>query len=291
MRTKSFYTLKLLIVFFSGLVYGQETQTAQAEISPKSADSLSLVTSKKDSIQKEPLLLDKVRYTAKKRVNIDRKENKLYLVDEAELYYQDITLRAGLIILDYKTKDVYAGRIADSVGNLSQYPYFKQGPNEVNPDSIRYNFETQKALIWNSKSAQSGMNVFSEFTKKENDSVFYLSGAKVTTAGDLETADYYFKTRRAKLVPGGKIVTGLTNMYISDVPTPIALPFSYFPSNQELTSGFLFPSISENNNRGYAIQNGGYYFNLSEYFNLAITSDYFTNGSYGMSFDTNYRKR
>lgn len=291
MRTKSFYTLKLLIVFFSGLVYGQETQTAQVEISPKSADSLSLVTSKKDSIQKEPLLLDKVRYTAKKKVNIDRKENKLYLVDEAELYYQDITLRAGLIILDYKTKDVYAGRIADSVGNLSQYPYFKQGPNEVNPDSIRYNFETQKALIWNSKSAQSGMNVFSEFTKKENDSVFYLSGAKVTTAGDLETADYYFKTRRAKLVPGGKIVTGLTNMYISDVPTPIALPFSYFPSNQELTSGFLFPSISENNNRGYAIQNGGYYFNLSEYFNLAITGDYFTNGSYGMRFDTNYRKR
>lgn len=245
----------------------------------------------KDSLKKEPLLLDKVRYTAVQKVNIDRKANKLYLVDQAELYYQDITLRAGLIILDYKTKDVYAGRIADSVGNLSQFPYFKQGPNEVTPDSIRYNFETQKALIWNSKSAQSGMNVFSEFTKKENDSVFYLSGAKVTTAGDLETADYYFKTRKAKLVPGGKIITGLTNMWISDVPTPIALPFSYFPSNQELSSGFLFPSISENNNRGYAIQNGGYYFNLSEYFNLALTGDYFTNGSYGFRVDSNYRRR
>ena len=80
-------------------------------------------------------------------------------------------------------------------------------------------------------------------------------------------------------------------MYIFDVPTPIALPFSYFPSNQELASGFLFPSISENNNRGYAIQNGGYYFNLSEYFNLALTGDYFTNGSYGMRFDTSYKKR
>ena len=291
MRTKSFYTLQLLIFFQTLLVLGQQPTPRPSANEASDTATLLLKEEKGDSIPKEPLLLDKVRYTAKQKVNINRRENKLYLVDEAELYYQDITLRAGLIILDYKTKDVYAGRIADSVGNLSQFPFFKQGPNEVNPDSIRYNFETQKALIWNSKSAQSGMNVFSEFTKKENDSVFYLSGAKVTTAGDLETADYYFKTRRAKLVPGGKIITGLTNMWISNVPTPIALPFSYFPSNQELTSGFLFPSISENNNRGYAIQNGGYYFNLSEYFNLALTGDYFTNGSYGLRLDTNYRKR
>ena len=291
MLTKSFYTRLLLIFFQVPLGWTQQSPTITATDTTLDQDRIPNTAVAKDSIQKEPLLLDKVRYTAKQKVNINRKENKLYLVDEAELYYQDITLRAGLIILDYQTKDVYAGRIADSVGNLSQFPFFKQGPNEVNPDSIRYNFETQKALIWNSKSAQSGMNVFSEFTKKENDSVFYLSGAKVTTAGDLETADYYFKTRRAKLVPGGKIITGLTNMWISNVPTPIALPFSYFPSNQELTSGFLFPSISENNNRGYAVQNGGYYFNLSEYFNLALTGDYFTNGSYGLRVDTNYRKR
>ena len=284
MRTKSFYTLELLIVFCSGILWGQQTR-------PENAANPAANEQSKDSLDKEPLLLDKVRYTAKQKVNINRRENKLYLIDEAELYYQDITLRAGLIVLDYRTKDVFAGRIEDSLGKLSQFPYFKQGSNEVNPDSIRYNFDTQKALIWNSKTAQSGMNVFSEYTKKENDSVFYLSNAKLTTAGDLESADYYFKARKAKLIPGGKIVTGMTNMFISNVPTPIGLPFSYFPSNQELTSGFLFPSISENNNRGYAIQNGGYYFNLSEYFNLAVTGDYFTNGSYGMRFDTNYKRR
>ena len=158
MRTKSFYTLELLIVFCSGILWSQQTPT-------KNVSRLATVKSV-DSLDKEPLLLDKVRYTAKQKVNIDRRENKLYLIDEAELYYQDITLRAGLIVLDYRTKDVYAGRIEDSLGNLSQFPYFKQGPNEVNPDSIRYNFETQKALIWNSKTAQSGMNVFSEYTKK-----------------------------------------------------------------------------------------------------------------------------
>ena len=101
--------------------------------------------------KKKPLLLSKVRYTAKDCVRINRKENKLILYNEAELYYQDIELRAGIIILDYKTNEVNAGRIeVDSV--LVQYPFFKQADNEINPDSIRFNFDTQKALIWNSKS-------------------------------------------------------------------------------------------------------------------------------------------
>ena len=74
------------------------------------------------------------------------------------------------------------------------------------------------------------------------------------------------------MVPQGKIVTGFTNMYIADVPTPVALPFAYFPSSQKQQSGFLFPTIGENNNRGYFLQNGGYYLALSDYYDLAFQS-------------------
>ncbi len=287
MRSKLSYTLSLFICFWSNFLLGQLDSLSQKKKLIKSEeilDTLSLDT-------KEPLLLDIVKYNAKDYVRINRKENKLYLYDEAELYYGDITLKSGLIILDYKEKEVYAGRIKDSTGILVQYPYFKQGNNEINPDSIRYNFDSQKALIWNSKSDQGGMNVYAGYTKKENDSVYYLKNAKVTTDGELEDSDYYFRVRKGKLIPGGKIVTGFTNMYIADVPTPLMLPFAYFPTSQDLESGFIFPSIGENNNRGYAIQNGGYYFNLSEYFNLAILADYYTNGSYGFRGDTQYRKK
>jgi lipopolysaccharide assembly outer membrane protein LptD (OstA) len=134
------------------------------------------------------------------------------------------------------------------------------------------------------------MNVYSNYTKKQNDSVYYIRDAKVTTGGELDDADYYFRVRKGKLVPGGKIVTGFTNMYIADVPTPLMLPFAYFPTTQNQSSGFIFPSIGENNNRGYAIQNGGYYFNLSDYFNLALIGDYYTNGSYGFRADTQYKR-
>ena len=244
---------------------------------------------------KKPLLLSKVKYTAIDCVHFDKKQNKLILANQAELYYQDIELKAGIIILDYVTNEVNAGRIMiDST--LVQYPYFKQGQNEVNPDSIRFNFDTQKALIWNSKSGQNGMDIFASLTKKENDSVYYIKDARVSTAGKLvgdeeEGIDYYFKVRRGKIIPGGKIISGFTNMFIADVPTPVGLPFAYFPSSQSKESGFIIPSIGESNLRGYYIQNGGYYLALSDYFDLSLIADYYTNGSYGFRGDSKYNLR
>ena len=170
MRSKLSYTLSLFICFWGHFLHGQIDSLNQKKISKKTeitSDSLNLD-------RKEPLLLNIVKYNAKDYVRINRKENKLYLYDEAELYYGDITLKSGLIVLDYKEKEVYAGRIKDTSGVLTQNPYFKQGNNEINPDSIRYNFDTQKALIWNSKSDQGGMNVYAGYTKKENDSVYYF---------------------------------------------------------------------------------------------------------------------
>jgi hypothetical protein len=263
--------------------------SSQQEINFISKDSLKTVSN-------EPVLLDKVRYTAKKYVKINKTENKLYLYDEAELYYQDTELRAGVIILDYSINEVYAGRIRDENDSLVQFPFFKQANSEINPDSIRFNFDTQKALIWNSKSGENGMDIFSALTKKENDSIYYIKDARVSTAGklqggELEGLDYYFKVRKGKMVPGGKIITGFTNMFIADIPTPIALPFAYFPSTQTVESGFIFPSIGESNNRGYYIQNGGYYLALSDYFDLSLTGDYYTNGSYGLRGSTQYNVR
>ena len=286
MRTK-FYHTACFFLFIGILSYGQEKRETDSQ--ERILDSL-------NKNVKKPILLDKVKYTAKDCVYINRKDNKLILFNEAELYYQDIELRAGIIILDYKTNEVNAGRI-EIDSTLAQFPYFKQANNEVNPDSIRFNFDTQKALIWNSKSGQNGMDVYAAITKKQNDSVYFIKDARVSTAGELiggdegEGIDYYFKVRKGKIVPGGKIITGFTNMFIADVPTPVAIPFAFFPTTQDKESGFIIPSINDSNLRGYAVQNGGYYLALSEYFDLSLLGDYYTNGSYGFRGDSKYRKR
>jgi hypothetical protein len=48
--------------------------------------------------------------------------------------------KAGIIVMNYETNEVYAGRIRE-IHTISQ---FQAGCKCVQPDSIRFNFKTQK---------------------------------------------------------------------------------------------------------------------------------------------------
>ena len=240
---------------------------------------------------KTGLILDDVRRKAKGYIKINNKEKIITLYDNAELYYMDIELKSGVIKFNWENNVVSAGRIKDSLGNFTQAPIFKQGGDEINPDSLRYNFDSKKALIWNSRTKQNEMNVFSSATKKENDSIYFIKEAKVTTSNNLDDPEYYIRVRSGKFIPKNKIIAGPSNLYIYDVPTPIFLPFAYFPLTEDRNSGFIFPTIGQNNRRGYFFQNGGYYLAPSDYFDLTLLGDYYTNGSYGMRVESSYRKR
>ena len=245
-----------------------------------------------DSLATPKKLLEAiVNYQATDYTSINQKTQKIYLYNEAEIQYKDMDIKAGVIVIDYGKDNVYAGRLKDSLGNYSQHPVFKQGSDVVEPDSIAFNMKTKKALIWNSKTEQQGGRIISDLTKKENDSVYFVKRAKFTTSENIENPEYYFLLRKAKIVPGKKVVTGLTNLFIADVPTPVGLPFAFFPLSKTRTSGVLFPSFGEENTRGYFLQNGGYYFAISDYFDLAALGDYYTNGSYGIRLESNYAVR
>lgn len=250
-------------------------------------------TIKIDSIKPKKAFLDgKIKYKAEQYAKIDQKKKIITLYNKAELYYQDVELKSGIIVMDYEKNEVYAGRIKDSTGAYTQFPNFKQGANVIEPDSIRFNFKTKKALIWNSRSEQGEFRIKAAVTKKENDSVYFLKGARFTTSKDVDNPEYYFQTSKVKFIPGKKVVTGLTNMVIANVPTPIALPFAFFPMSKETSiSGLILPSYNDSNNRGFSLQNLGYYFALSDHYDLTVLGDYYTNGSYGMRFESSYAKR
>ncbi len=230
-------------------------------------------------------------YNAKDIASINSKKKTIYLYNQADMTYKDMSIKAGVITINYETNEVNAGRIKDSLGNYSQAPVFTQGADVIEPDSIRFNYTTKKALIWNSKTEQSGGKILAELTKKVNDSVLFINRGKFTTSTNLEDPEYYFLMRKFKAVPGKKVVAGWTNMYIYNVPTPIGVPFAFFPLTNKRSSGVIVPSFGEQAERGYFLQNGGYYFALSDYLDLAVVGDYYTNGSYGMRLDNQYIKR
>ncbi|MCH9659762.1 MAG: LPS-assembly protein LptD [Bacteroidetes bacterium] len=248
-------------------------------------------TVKTDTIKpKEALLTDVIEYYGEDYVYVDRKKGKVYMYNEAFIIYGDMRIDAGLIILDYNKNEVYAKGI-DSAGVYSQKPIFVQGPNQVDPDSIRFNMDTKKAISYNSRTEQQGITLIPEVTKKENDSVYFFKNVKFTTSARAEDPEYYFLARKAKFVPKKKVVTGLVNMYIANVPTPLGLPFAFFPLSEDRASGFIFPNIGETNRRGFFFQNGGYYIPIGDYLDLTLTGDYYTNGSYGLRMDSDYALR
>jgi lipopolysaccharide assembly outer membrane protein LptD (OstA) len=268
-----------------------EKQSDSLIINASELEKITGIKEKDTTKPKKPLLTDKIKYKAETSARIDQKKKLITLYDKAELYYQDIELTAGIIIMDYEKQEIYAGRIKDSTGAYTQLPVFKQGKNVIEPDSIRFNYKTKKALVWNSRTDQGEFKVKAEITKKENDSVYFMKNARFTTAKDIDDPEYYFITNKVKFVPGKKVVVGATNMVIADVPTPLWLPFAFFPMSQKATSGILIPTYGDSASRGYSLENGGYYFALSDNYDLAILGDYYTNGSYGMRFESSYAKR
>jgi lipopolysaccharide assembly outer membrane protein LptD (OstA) len=297
--------LTIFLTLGNGKTYSQEVpkrtksfksknQTDTPKTSTKkevTTTELTEVKIKPETIVKKPLLESKIRRKAVDYEKLDQKKKLITLYNQAEVYYQDIELKSGIIVIDYEKSEIYAGRIKDSTGAYTQLPYFKQGTNIVEPDSIRFNFKTKKALVWNSRTNQGEFNVKAEITKKENDSVYFMKGARFTTSKDVDNPEYYFQTNKVKFVPGKKVVVGFTNMVIADVPTPIAMPFAFFPMTEESRSGLILPSYNDSNTRGFSLQNGGYYFALSDHYDLTILGDYYTNGSYGLRFETSYAKK
>lgn len=284
--------LVILLTIGNTSVFCQEIIAVDTLKLKNSSLDTSKINTKNDSVKKKKNVLEGiVKMNAKDYEKIDQKKKQLTLYNEASIKYTDFDIKAGIIVYDYEKKQVYAGRLKDTAGNYIQRPVFTQGSNVVEPDSIVYNNNTGKALIWNSRTKQGEMNIKAEISKRENDSVVFMKSARLTTAKDIDDPEYYFYVTKVKFVPKKKVVVGPTNLVIADVPTPLFLPFAYFPMSEKSTSGFIIPTPGQNNRQGYFLQNGGYYFALSDYYDLAILGDYYTNGSYGLRAESSYAKR
>jgi lipopolysaccharide assembly outer membrane protein LptD (OstA) len=310
LQTNRSYILLFCCIFFIGKGFSQNPKSnKEIVISAIKKDTTlteskeAFFRSKKDSlglIEKDTIALDSIKpkesidgiivHVAKDYTLQNAKEKTVTLYNEANITYTDIDLKAGLIIVDYKKNTIYAKGIIDSTGYV-QRPVFKQGGQESEQDSIIYNFKSKRALIYGLKTKQGEMFTFGKKTKRINDSTVYVRKIRFTTS-EKKIPDYYIATDKAKLVPGKKIIVGTSNLVIADIPTPLFLPFAYFPLSETSVSGFLIPAFDTgSSSRGIGMQNGGYYFAVSDYMDLTVLGDVYSNGSWGTRISSNYKKR
>lgn len=252
------------------------------------ADSLS---TSQDTVSQKQTLEAVVYYTAQDSMVFTGK-NMGYLYGEADVKYGDLAMKGEYITMDLDSSVISSTYGLDSVGKEFGHPVFSQGGTEYEMKEVRYNFKTRKAFIHNVITQQGEGNIVANQAKMNPDQSFYMRDAKYTTCDRHDHPHFYLNLSRAKVRPNKDVVTGPAWLVVADVPLfPVVLPFAFFPFTKSYSSGIIMPSYGDEMTRGFYLQNGGYYFAISDYIDLAVTGEIYTKGSWGVGARSNYRKR
>ena len=252
-------------------------------------DSLAQI---EDSVKKSRrgALEDPVAYEAKDSIVFMMDSKNAYLYGKGKVDYQNITLTSENITMNMDSSIVHAIGAVDSLGRLYGKPVFKQGKDEYESETMSYNFDTRRGFITNVTTEQQEGFLYSEEAKKGKDNELYLRRGRYTTC-DEEHPHFYIALSKAKVHTGKDVFSGPAWLVVEDVPLPIAIPFAYFPFTSKYSSGFIMPSYGDENSRGFYLRDGGYYFAVNDYWDLKITGEIFTKGSWGLGAQTTYKKR
>lgn len=231
-----------------------------------------------------------VTYRAVDSVAIELDSKNAFLFREGEIIFQDMNLKADAVEIDFEHQILHASGVSDSNGSYLGRPLFVQGTSEYNADTITYNYKTEKGIIHGVITQEGDGYLHGDKIKKVNDSIMYLSSGQYTTC-NYAHPHFAINFSKSKLITNEKIFTGPAYVSIEDVPTPLALPFAFFPLAHDRASGILLPSYGWMNGRGYYLKDGGYYFAINDYLDLALIGEVYTNLSWAAEAKSNYYRR
>lgn len=252
-----------------------------------SSDTASI---KIDTTISEDAIKSKVKYQSKDSMTFDMETGKVYLWNDAEVYYEDIVLKADYIELDMNSSLVIADGLVDSTGEMQGMPVFKDKGSDYQAGRMVYNFKTKRGKISEVRTQEGDGYIKGNEVRKTPTDVIYVKNGYYTTC-NLEHPHFSLATNKLKVIPGEKIIAGPTVLKIGEVPTPLGLPFGIFPNTKERSSGILIPSYGDSQTRGFFLTDFGYYFGISDNIDLVLTADVYSKGSWGANLISNYKKR
>lgn len=188
-----------------------------------------------------------IDYSAEDSMFFDLKNKQIHLFGEAKVIYGDVNLTANYILIDWGDNTMTAEGKRLTRGGWLGKPAFKQGDQDVSASRLKYNFKTYKGIIYDVQTMQEGMNVVGtkgkffgagDDTTKVN--VIYNKNAIFSTC-NLEHPHFGIRSNKQKLVQDKVAIVGPSNVEIGGIPTPLWLPFGFFPITQGLRSGLIFP--------------------------------------------------
>ena len=280
------------------------TQGATAVADTTKMDSLQLAIYRHNKVIDDSIRLDSiqraksngieapVKYTAKDSLVYYAGTKTAYLYGSATVDYTDMKLNSDKISFSLDSNLVRATGTADSTAEkgLRGAPVFSMGNTTYESDTMAYNFKSKKGLIKGVYTEQEDGFLRGAKGKRLDNGDIYLEHGRYTTCDDPHP-DFYIALSRAKVRPGKDVVFGPAYLVVADVPLPLAIPYGFFPFSKSYSSGFIMPSYGDESDRGFYLRDGGYYFAVSDKFDLKLLGEIYTKGSWGLSAASNYNKR
>lgn len=280
------------------------TKIETAEIDTLSMDSLQLAVYHHNKAVDDSIRADSINRASKRGIDAPvtysandslvydamTKDAKLY--GNSEVKYENMDLKSDKIRMNLDSSLVHATGSPDSTekSGIKGRPVFVMGSDNYDTDTIAFNFKTKKGLVQNALTKQEDGFLRSKLSKRTATGDVYLAHGRYTTC-DKEHPDFYISLSRAKVRPGKDVVFGPAYIVVADVPLPFAIPYGFFPFTKSYSSGFIMPSYGDEQNRGFYLRDGGYYFAISDKMDLKLIGEIYTKGSWGLTATSNYRKR
>lgn len=216
-------------------------------------------------------------------------DNRACLYGDASILYVDKKMQAHQLCMFMNDQTLMALGRTDSSGKV--YPAkFNDGTEELESEKLLYNLKTEKGKIYGAYTRQNDMLVYGKEIKKDKNDVIYLNDMKCIPCND-PNSKTIFRAKKAKVIPDDKIITGPLYLEIAGIPTPLALPFGYFPNTRKQKSGILLPFVGNSPGLGLNLRDGGFYWAISEKTDLTLRTDLYSNGSFGLRLINNYNVR
>lgn len=242
---------------------------------------------------------DFIEWGAADTMWFDKTGSKVHLYGEAFVKLETMNLKAGYIVFDFETSEALAVPITDPAGNEVGLPYFEDGNQNFSARKLRFNFRSNKGMIYEAVKKEGELFVHGaviKYISKEADTLAHVETIYarhgMITGCDCSEPHYGIRANKLKVVPDKLAVLGFSHLEIAGIPTPAVLPFGFYPMFSEERSGLLIPkNYSFHESLGYGLEGMGYYFPVNDYLDLAITGNIYTRGTWGLNVASNYKKR